>query len=163
MEFEYEYQDAERIIKRLADEIDQIAASKHQKLIQEWSVFVFKDVKKHFKNQQNPDLSPWAAWSKLYGERQKSLGKKESNNMLKMTGKLQNAFFPTNVKQSFAGIAWYNPAKTTEGFPYAYAHDNGEESRSQLPRRSFMWLSREALDKMSDVMLNYLLEEIWEK
>jgi hypothetical protein len=49
-------------------------------------------------------------------------------------------------------IIWYNEEKTSKGFPYAEAHNEGG---GKLPQRQFMWISDRALDDMIDGLLRF--------
>lgn len=114
-------------------------------------IFVFQDVLDHFKNEQGSE-GKWAPWSSSYDARMKAIGK-GGNNILQDTGRLRNSFTPGQWRKTSQGIEWYNPAKTKDGFPYAYAHDEGGP---KLPKRDFMWLSDSAMNKISEATLAFL-------
>jgi len=115
------------------------------------SAIVFRDVMRHFERQEGPE-GPWRGWSPSYTRYLSSIGRR-GNKILQFSGRLRNAFQPTNVKTSVEGITWFNPAKTAKGFPYAAAHDEGQ---GRLPMRKFMWLSGEALSDMETEVLKFL-------
>lgn len=115
---------------------------------------VFADIIDHFENEQGPD-GPWPARKNPYKSRIEGKG---YTKILQVTGKLRQGFQPIqsggNVRKTNEGILWFNPAKTTSGFPYAYAHNEGGPI---LPKREFMWLSQKRLDKIGDLILKKVL------
>lgn len=120
-----------------------------------FNIFGFEDIQDHFKKQEGND----GAWEKrspgtqeLYamiasGRRSPPKGNARaaynpSNPVLHLSGKLRQSFLPTNVKRlTQNSILIFSNSK------YSGIHDQGDSSRN-LPRRSFMWLSEGALDKM---------------
>lgn len=118
------------------------------------SAIVFADVIDHFEKEQGPD-GKWNPWSKIYKEHLDEIGR-SGNRILQFDGKLRQSFKPTNVKSSSSGITWFNNAKTSKGFPYAAAHNDGG---GRLPQREFMWSSQAALEKMSGQTLAFILDE----
>ena len=114
------------------------------------------DVDRHFLKQEGPD-GPWNSWSDFYEKIMGGSGKTSSSNMLKITGRLRNSFRPSSYRKTGDGLLWYNPATTKSGFPYAYAHDNDDSPRTILPRRSFMWLTKDALENIAKETLEVLL------
>ena len=118
------------------------------------SSVVFADVISHFE-QETGSEGPWDPWSKVYADHMGKIGK-GGNKILQDTGRLRQAFLPTNYRKVSEGILWFNPAKTKSGFPYAYAHNEGGP---KLPQRDFMYLSDEATDRIAEVTLNYVLEK----
>lgn len=118
------------------------------------SPIVFKDVIKHFEQERGPQ-GPWPEWSTSYRSFMQKVGK-GSNKKLQDSGRMRNAFLPSNHRQASNGILWFNPAKTKDGFPYAYAHDTGG---TRLPQREFMWLSDQAAELAAKATLDFMLEE----
>ena len=115
---------------------------------------VYRDVIRHFERQEGPD-GPWQQWSNSY-RRQMWRDGKLGNKILQNTGRLRMSFSPVNYRTSKDGLTWYNNAQTRQGFPYAFAHDNDTEPRFQLPRRSFMWLSDDALGEIESAIVRFL-------
>lgn len=118
---------------------------------------VFQDVIGHFEQQMGSE-GPWKAWSTAYADHMREIGK-GGNRILVDSGRLRSSFLPTNFRAAPGGIQWYNPAKTKDGFPYAFAHDNDTKPRSRLPRRDFMWLSRGAQERIAEITIRWILEE----
>lgn len=118
------------------------------------SSIVYADVMDHF-NKQESDSGPWKQWSSGYKKYMRSIGK-EGNKILQDTGRLRNNFKPQKVKRTSQGYMWFNDASTSKGFPYAYAHNEGGP---QLPKRKFMWLSNNAIDKISVQTLQFIISE----
>jgi len=118
------------------------------------SAIVFRDVIGHFTQQEGSE-GPWAPWSESYLEHMKKIGR-QNNMILQFTGRLRDSFRPTNFKATSEGLLWFNRAKTSEDFPYAYAHDTGG---GRLPKRDFMWLSDKAVEDISEQTLNFMLDE----
>lgn len=115
------------------------------------SAIVFRDIIQHFERQEG-DGGPWKAWSPRYAKFMASIGR-SNNKILQFSGRLRQSFQPTNVRTSAEGITWFNPAKTSKGFPYAAAHDEGGPT---LPQRRFMWLSGGALSDIETQILKFL-------
>ncbi len=118
------------------------------------SPIVYTDVIKHFE-QERGFKGKWKRWSIGYAKHMAKKGK-SGNKVLQDTGRLRNSFLPTNNRVSKKAILWFNAAKTKNGFPYAAAHDIGGP---QLPQRSHMWLSKTALDKISNSYLKFISEK----
>ena len=116
---------------------------------------VFRDVIDHFEKEQGPK-GAWAPWSRSYYEYMESIGS-GNNLILQDSGKLRQSFLPTNYRKSPDGLLFYNKAKTKSGYPYAWAHNEGD---GNLPQREFMWLSKTASDNLGKVTLGYLLNGI---
>lgn len=144
------------------------------------SAIVFKDIIRHFEQQQGSE-GPWKKWSKSYQAAiagkiafRKVNGKtvpfnpKESEKVLlpprkpgkilQDTGFMRQSFKPKNsrILGNNEGILWYNNAKTKSGFPYAAAHDKGGDL---LPKRDFMWISESALNSIAFQTLEFLTDE----
>jgi len=118
------------------------------------SAIVFKDVMDHFKNEEG-SKGPWKSWSNSYKKYLNKIGR-SGNKILQFDGTLRQSFKPTNAKFSNKGLVWFNNAKTQSGFPYAFAHNEGGRI---LPQRDFMWLSDEALEKVSVQTLQFMIDE----
>lgn len=116
------------------------------------SAIIFKDVIDHFEKEEGPQ-GGWQEWSSMYRDHMQKIGK-GGNKILQDSGHLRQAFTPTSYRKVGEGILWFNPAKTKSGFPYAYAHNEGGK---KLPARTFMWISDEATEKVSEVALNFVL------
>lgn len=118
------------------------------------SAIVYSDVINHFQTQKGSE-GPWKTWSKSYKDYMQKIGK-GGNLILQDSGRLRNTFLPTSNRKTSAGILWFNNAKTAGGFPYAAAHDEGGP---KLPKRDFMWLSDEAMEKVSVQTLQFMIDE----
>ena len=118
------------------------------------SSVVFADVISHFENELGSG-GPWKSWTKAYKDKMAKIGK-GGNKILQDTGKLRQNFKPQDFKSVKNGILWFNDAHTKSGFPYASAHDKGGGS---LPKRDFMWLSGDGIDKISELTLQFMLDE----
>jgi len=53
-------------------------------------------------------------------------------------------------------LLWFNDAKTKSGAPYAAIHDKGLGKQA---KRDFMWLSNDAMEKISEQTLQFMLDE----
>lgn len=115
------------------------------------SLIVFRDVIKHFELESGPD-GKWPEWSNSYRKKMANIGKL-SNKKLQDTGRLRQSFTEKEYRIESDAIVWFNPAKTSKGFPYAYAHDTGGPI---LPQREFMWLSNSALKEFESQIIKYL-------
>jgi phage gpG-like protein len=118
------------------------------------SVIVFQDVTSHFKKEEG-EKGPWKKWSSSY---QKSMEKrgKAGNKILQDTGRLRQNFKPTDFKTSAGGITWFNDAVTSNGYPYAKGHDEGD---GKLPQREFMWLSEKGRTRIEEQTLAFMISE----
>jgi phage gpG-like protein len=117
------------------------------------SAVVYRDVLEHFEDEQGPKGS-WDDWSDVYADHLAAIGR-GGNKMLQFTGRLRNSFKPGNVRADQTGFAWYNDAATGDGFPYAFAHNEGGP---KLPKREFMWLSGDATARLAQITLAYVTE-----
>lgn len=117
------------------------------------SATVFRDIMEHFEREEGPD-GKWQKWSDSY---KKYLAKinRSGNKILQFDGRLRQNFTPQKVKKSSQGILWYNNAQV-KGFPYAAAHNEGG---GKLPKRTFMWASEQAVEKMAEQTLSFIVEE----
>lgn len=118
------------------------------------SIFVFQDVMDHFAKESGPQ-GEWQEWSDSYTEQMNRIGR-GGNEILQFSGRLRQSFTPSQYRKAQGGLEWYNPAKTKDGYPYAFAHNEGD---GRLPQREFMWLSDKALGKIGEFTLNYVLGE----
>lgn len=118
------------------------------------SAIVFQDIMDHFEKQMG-SKGKWQRWSDAYNEHMIKKGK-GANNILQDTGRLRQSFTPTNYRRKNAKIVWYNNAKTARGFPYAAAHDEGG---GKLPKRDFMWLSKDAREEISKSTLKFIEDQ----
>lgn len=146
----FESEEVQRFIAGVSKRVDQVN-QRDKAVIGLLSAIVFRDIIQHFDKQEGPD-GAWRQWSPSYTRFMQSIGR-SSNRILQFSGRMRMAFQPTNVKTTAEGIAWFNPAKTKTGFPYAAAHDEGGP---QLPQRKFMWLSGEAMSDIESKILEFL-------
>ena len=142
------------------------------------SATVFQDIMEHFSREEG-STGPWQNWSKSYmdaiaglyyyrriggktvkisteGMKNPPKPPRKPGKKLQATGRLRNSFKPRNYRSTSAGILWYNNAVTKDGFPYAFAHNEGGD---KLPKRDFMWLSDPAMEKISLETLFFMLEK----
>lgn len=140
------------------------------------SAIVYGDITRHFEQEQGSE-GPWKKWSKSYQDAidgkvafRKKNGKliafdpsntgikppRKPGNILQDTGRLRQNFKPSKVRRVNQGFLWFNDAQTKSGFPYAAAHDVGGP---QLPKRDFMWLSEDAMEKIEAQTLQFILEK----
>lgn len=145
--------EAKALLQDLSRRVDMIT-DHDKKVIGLLSAIVYRDVIDHFTQQQGAD-GPWKPWSSPYAKFMASIGK-GGNGILMDTGRLRNAFKPTNVRSTSEGILWFNDAKTSKGFPYAFAHDEGGP---RLPQRQFFWLSDGAMSDIEEAIVRFLEEE----
>lgn len=145
----YAIQDAESraFIKKLIDSSGKIDR-RSSEYVSELSVYVFQDIIDHFAKEEGPE-GPWTPWSRAYAEH---AAKRGQRMILQDTGRLRNSTIMS--RPTSEGILWFNPAKTESGFPYAAAHDEGGPT---LPKRSFMWLSDLAQEKIAEATLRFML------
>ena len=129
--------------------------TKDRKWIAIASALVFDDIIDHFQKEEGPKAR-WARWSDRYRKHMSKIGK-GGNKILQDTGRLRQSFKPTNFRKVKDGVLWFNNAKTKTGFPYAYAHDNDERPRRQLPQRKFMWFSPKGFKKLNQQTTSYVL------
>lgn len=130
--------------------------SRHTKVINEiFSAVIFRDIIRHFENEQGPGKRKWKSWSKSYSDFMNKIGK-GGNKILQDSGRLRQGFQPGNWRTEPNTLIWYNNAKTAKGFPYAAAHDEGG---GKLPQRKFMYLSDRAKDDIMENILNHLVKK----
>lgn len=117
------------------------------------SATVYADIIQHFDDERGPE-GKWAGWSKVYQEHLSRIGR-GGNKILQFSGRLRQSFTPEKWRATGDGIIFYNNALTKKGFPYAYAHDTGGP---KLPKRKFMWLSKNAAQGIVDKTEKWLSE-----
>ena len=106
------------------------------------SADVFVDIMDHFKKEEGHD-GRWKEWSDMYAKQMNKIGK-GNNNILQDTGILRQSVQPNKWRLGKGSIFWFNNAHTKKGFPYAAHHDETAKKT-----RSFMWLSDQAMEKIS--------------
>ena len=124
---------------------------KAEEFAKQISPIIFKDVIKHFEEEKGPE-GDWSPWSDIYEEHMDRVGK-GSNRILQDNGKLRQTFSAKKYRKIDSGFEWYNNSKTRDGFPYAFAHNEGGKI---LPERRFMWLSDEGLALIAKTGLRYI-------
>lgn len=123
----------------------------------------YKDVINHFKNQEGPDGN-WlpredstqfryfmvqnGRWAPPPGIPRSAV--RPSNKLLQMTGALRQSLVPGNIKRLSPMSIMFFSTDDKSG-----AHDRGSKD-GNLPARPFMWLSGEAQERMSDIILKHL-------
>lgn len=145
----------ERVNKFLKDIGNGVSAvtKKEKQWLTLMSAIIFKDIADHFKKEEGPD-GAWAAWSISYQKHMESIGR-GNNQKLQFSGKLRNNFLPTNYKTQKDGVLWYNNAKTSSGYAYAWGHNEGD---GKLPQREFMWAKDETIEEMSEQTLKFITD-----
>ncbi len=143
------------------------------------SANVYRDIIQHFEDEKGPN-GRWQKFSKSYLEaingtaiyrtikgnvriripaenlKTKPKPPRKMGKLLQVTGRLRQSFVPKNFKVINGSIIFYNDARTSTNFPYAFAHNEGGDL---LPKREFMWLSDDALEEIADQTLEWLAEE----
>ncbi len=121
------------------------------------SMIVVRDIDQHFKDESGPS-GKWKDWSPSYRDQllksgRKLSGKKnEIRKLLQASGNMRNALTPKNYRRTSSGAEWFNTMK------YSRTHDQGDDGRN-IPQRQFMWLSEDAIEKLSQQMINFALSE----
>jgi len=118
------------------------------------SATVFQDIISHFEQEEGSD-GAWTSWSESYAISMSKRGR-GGNKILQDSGKLRQGIQPGNYRAQMGGILFFNPSKVSGGFPYAAAHDIGGP---KLPRRNFMWLSEDGMDKIATLTLKWITSE----
>lgn len=163
-------------LEKMQERINAVKGGKKEKAFHgAVSAVVFGDIERHFEKEQG-ESGRWQPWSKSYQEAidgkaiyrtiNNMVVRMETKNMenppppprkpgmiLQDSSKLRQNFLPANYRIEPRGILWYNNAKTSKGFPYAFAHNEGGK---KLPKRDFMWLSSAALELISEATLDYI-------
>jgi phage gpG-like protein len=142
----------EELIKTLSDRWQQVETRNEFGAI--IASTVYADIIDHFRQEQGSN-GKWKSWSDAYAQHMASIGK-GGNQILQDSGRLRMSFTPSDYYGTDAGIVFYNRAQTKGGFPYAKAHNEGGPV---LPKRDFMWLSNQAMDKIVDIATRWLLGE----
>lgn len=150
-EFEFDDKQWQAILKKLNTKWKDIQNRKEFGGIT--SAIVFEDIMDHFSKEQGPD-GKWDSWSESYDKHLKKIGR-GGNKILQFSGKLRQTFTPTSWRSNQEGILFFNNAKTRTGFAYAEAHDEGGP---KLPKRSFMWFSKNGMTKLVEQTLKWLSE-----
>lgn len=121
----------------------------------------FANVIKHFSDEEGPTGSwnPRAQSTNNFYDAVSSGRRKppkgipkgafsSGNKLLQMTGKMRQSLLPSNVTDlSKDSIMFFT------NHPYSRAHDEGN-TKTNLPARSFMWLSDQAQETMAEVVLD---------
>lgn len=128
------------------------------KVASAFGAIIYGDIMQHF-SQQMEETGKWQAWSDSYAAFMKRIGK-SGNKILQDNGNLRQGVKPANYRFVEDGIMWYNDAQTEGGFPYAYAHDNLDGGRKQLPRRGFMWVSPNKLNVLAKALLDQVINKL---
>ena len=123
-----------------------------------YSVFGFKDIIEHFKDEQGPD-GKWQKRSESTNRRYESIGSgrsklpkgfrrgtfSKSNKILQLTGKTRQSILTKTTKKRGT-----NKVEVLAGTNYSGKHDRGE---GRFPQRKFMWLSDTALERMAQFIV----------
>ena len=147
-------EEVRKYLKGLTTRLSKAKSGADKKIVGLLSAIVYADVNDHFSDEAGPQ-GDWANWSKSYLEHMQKIGR-SGNKKLQFSGKLRQNFKPTKVKPTLGGLLWFNDAKTSSGFAYAGAHDEGD---GRLPQREFMWLSNKGMDKIEVQTLQFMLDE----
>lgn len=142
---------AQRFLKEIDSKVTEVA-EKRREVVGLLGAVIFRDVMDHFAKESGPQ-GAWKAWSKAYKAHMTAVGK-GGNRLLQDTGRLRGSFQPGNYRVQNDGVLWFNPARTSSGFPYAAHHD--ETAKTTRP---FMWISDPALDELQDVIFKRILGE----
>lgn len=143
------------------------------------SAIVYKDVMNHF-DEEKGSAGPWPEWSLSYamtvngrGAFRRFKGRtvfldpyqmelynikppRKPGKKLQDKGRLRNSFTPTKVKVTPNAITWFNKAVTKGGYPYAWAHNEGD---GNIPKRDFMWASDTAQESIAEKTLQFMIDE----
>lgn len=139
-------------LKNLDAKLKSIKGGKKQYLTL-LTTIVYRDINEHFAKEESEE-GAWQHWSEAYKRDMERRGK-GGNKILQDSGRLRNNFQMVNVRSESKGISWFNNAVTKSGFPYAWAHNEGD---GKLPKRDFMWASEKSQDQMALQTLQYILE-----
>ena len=154
MAFEVEFTN-EQVSKMLTDMNRRVDDFKHKRkpVLGLLSANIFADIMEHFQHETG-ETSRWKKWSDSYDKAMKARGR-GGNKILQDSGRLRQTFKPTSYRVMGDGVMWYNNAKTKDGAPYAYYHNEGGK---KLPKREFMWLSQRAMSKIESELLQFIAE-----
>lgn len=150
----FDHRKIDAFLGRIGKNVNEVV-DKDRAYIETIAAFVFQDIIKHFQEERGPS-GKWVDWSAMYESHMIRLGK-GGNKILQDSGRLRSSFQPTNWMTQKDGILWFNPAKTASGFPYAKAHDEGGP---KLPERKFMWLSDNAMRRVSTTTAKFFLQGV---
>lgn len=164
-------------LEKMQERIDAIKGGKKEKGFHgAVSALVFADIMRHFEQEQG-SKGNWAEWSQSYkdaiagkvffrrvggvtipfdaAKMENPPPPPRNDGMILATqvARMRQNFKPADYRINADGITWFNDAKTSSGFAYAAAHDNGG---GKLPKRDFMWLSAFALEKIAEATLDYI-------
>lgn len=153
VKIEFDYKAAQAWLQSIDDGVKAVKTVKKD-YVDTISVYVMQDYTQHFLKKEGPE-GKWPAWSTFYVEHLKKIGR-SGNQLLRFDNRMFNTFKETNYRIKKTEIEFYNDAKTKDGFPYAYAHDNDDAPRTRLPKRQFMWLSDEALSTITKATLFFI-------
>jgi phage gpG-like protein len=103
-----------------------------------------RDVDQHFQNEMGPKKR-WQKWSDAYAL------SRGTGRILQDTGALKGSVSPASFARPKSGKI----TLLTSGLAYSKTHDEGDKGRN-IPKRKYMWISDEAIEKMADVALKYL-------
>ena len=109
------------------------------------SILVFQDIMDHFKKETGPK-GKWKSITRM-------------GQILQDKGDLRKGLRPIETGRQFrvkkTGILWFTPV------PYAKIHDEGGKMARGgiMPQRSFMWLSKKGLEKMSKQTIQFALQK----
>ncbi|HDY90406.1 MAG TPA: hypothetical protein ENH82_20085 [bacterium] len=127
------------------------------------ATFGFKDIIDHFKKESGPE-GKWKERSTFTQEFYLAIQKgatdppegtargayRTTNKILQLTGNLRKSFLPTNIKKvNNQSVLMFTKV------PYAGGHEFGNK-KTNLPERSFMWLSASAMEKMNRMILRLI-------
>lgn len=115
---------------------------------------VYRDIQDHFKAEEGSE-GPWDDWSAAYADHMRRIGK-GSNKILQDTGRLKMGFTKSSWRATAQGILWYNKTKSKGGFPYGELHNQGGR---RMSKRDFMWISDDAMTEISQLTLQYILDD----
>jgi len=138
-------------LKRSLGKIDKVAdkLKKDKKvLFLKWSIFGFKDIQQHFKDQSG-SKGKWKPLSPITIERRRKGKGKGSAQILQDTGSLRNSLRPGIGLKDFQRdrIILFTSIK------YAKKHDEGLRG---MPKREFMWLSKDAKDQIKKQTIKFI-------
>jgi len=138
-------------IEQSLDKIDRAANRlKNDKrvLFMKWSIFGFKDIVQHFKDQTGP-AGRWKSLSPVTIRMRRKGKGKGSAKILQDSGELKKSLMPGIGLKDFQGskvILYTN-------IPYAKKHDEGF---GRIPKREFMWLGRDAKEKIRKQTIEFM-------
>ena len=150
----------ENLFKRIGAKLDKV----YPILRTAFSVFGIKDIVQHFSDEQGDDgkWKPRSQYTNMIYDMISS-GKKSappgisssafrsSNKILQLTRALRQSFIPANIQQKGKSTLLF-----FSNIEYSGKHDRGEEG---MPKRSFMWLSENAMEYMSKYILDTVVED----